>query len=159
MPSFGASQSVSGRGGLNSGIHSKMRMKVFGVAAGSGVGKWTTSSGAPHFGASSLDMTASQRTGPNYGGVKLNSSKDKVKQKWVISGITKNSSGAPLPFCTVQLFNTNNDTFINEVTSNDIGFYEFTLDGNVNPKYAVAYLVGSPDVAGTTVNTLLPTLT
>jgi hypothetical protein len=159
MPSFGASQSVSGRGGLNSGRHSKMRMKVAGVASGSGVGKWSTKSGAPHFGASSLDMSYAEKTGPNYGGIKLNSQKDKVKQRWIISGITKDSLSAPLPNCTVQLFNTNNDAFIAEVVSNSVGYYEFTLDGNVNPKYAVAYLVGSPDIAGTTVNTLTPTLT
>jgi len=159
MPSFGASQSVSGRGGLNSGNNSQMRMRVDGVAAGSGVGNWTTSSGAPCFGGSSLDMAYAEKTGPNFGGIQLNSQKDKVKQRWVISGITKDSTVAALPNCIVQLFNTNNDTFIAEVVSNSIGYYEFTLDGNVNPKYAVAYLVGSPDVAGTTINTLTPTLT
>lgn len=159
MPSFGASQSVSGRGGLNSGTHSKMRMCVDGVAAGSGVGKWTTVSGAPCFGGSSLDMAYAQKTGPNFGGIQLNSQKDKVKQRWVISGITKDSTSNPLPFCTVQLFNTNDDTYIGQVISDSVGAYAFTLDGNVNPKYAVAYLAGSPDVAGTTVNTLTPKLT
>lgn len=159
MPSFGASQSVSGRGGLNSGRHSKMRMRVDGVAQGSGVGKWTSRSGAPCFGGSSLGMATAGKTGPNFGGIMLNSQKDKVKQRWVISGITKDSTSTPLPFCTVQLFNTNDDTYIGEVTSDSVGAYSFTLDGNVNPKYAVAYLVGSPDVAGTTVNTLTPTLT
>jgi hypothetical protein len=136
-----------------------MRMRVDGVAGGSGVGKWTTSSGAPCFGGSSLDMAVAKGTGPNFGGIQLNSQKDKVKQRWVISGITKDSAGTPLPSCVVQLFNTNNDSFIGEVVSDSVGAYAFTLDGNVNPKYAVAYLVGSPDVAGTTVNTLLPILT
>jgi hypothetical protein len=139
MPSFGASQSVSGRGGLNSGRGSWMRMKVGGVAEGSGVGKWTTKNSAPQY-------------------IKLNSQKDKVKQKWVISGVTKDSTGANLGNCIVQLFNSNDDTYIGEVISDSSGNYQFTLNGNVNPKYAVAYLVGSPDVAGTTVNTLLPTL-
>lgn len=134
-------------------------MRVDGVAQGSGVGKWTSGSGAPCFGGSSLDMAVAQNTGPNFGGIMLNSQKDKVRQRWVISGITKDSTSTPLPFCTVQLFNTNDDTYIGEVISDSVGAYAFTLNGNVNPKYAVAYLVGSPDVAGTTVNTLTPTLT
>jgi len=97
-----------------------------------------------------------QRVGPNKGGPQFKSYQ--VKQRWVISGITKDSAGVPLPFCAVHIFNTYNDTFIGEVVSNSLGEYEFTLDGNVNPKYCVAYLAGSPDVAGTTVNTLVPAL-
>jgi hypothetical protein len=45
------------------------------------------------------------------------------------------------------------------MVSDSSGVFVFTIDGNVNPKYLVAYLSGSPDISGTSVNTLLPTLT
>lgn len=158
MPSFAASGSVSGPTGMNSGPASILRMRVDGVASGSGVGAWTSGSGSPCFGGSSLDMSVAEKTGPNFGGIQLNSQRDKLKQRWVISGVTKDSAGTILPFCTVQLFNTNDDSFISEMISDSVGSFVFSLNGSANPKYAVAYLVGSPDVAGTTVNTLTPTL-
>lgn len=75
--------------------------------------------------------------------------------KFSISGITKDSTGTPLGSCVVDLFTTPDDVIRDTTTSNASG--EYTLSGNVTPstnQYAVAYKAGSPDVAGTTVNTL-----
>lgn len=72
-----------------------------------------------------------------------------------ITGITKDSSGNPLGSCVVQLFRTVDDLIISEVISDGSGNYILypTVGG---PFYIVAYKTGSPDVAGTTVNTLFP---
>jgi hypothetical protein len=72
-----------------------------------------------------------------------------------ITGVTKDSSGAILALCTVQLFRASDDSFRSEVISNNIGVYIVYPDVT-GPFYIVAYKSGAPDVAGTTVNTLLP---
>ena len=70
-----------------------------------------------------------------------------------ILGVTKDSAGAPLGSVTVQLFRTSDDTFQTEVVSTAAGNYVLYPDV-AGPFYIVAYKAGSPDVAGTTVNTL-----
>jgi hypothetical protein len=73
----------------------------------------------------------------------------------VISGITKDSAGATLGNCIVDLIRTNGDLFAHTTTSDASG--NFTIYPTVTgPFYIVAYKAGSPDVAGTTVNTLTP---
>lgn len=77
--------------------------------------------------------------------------------QYVISGVTKDSAGAILGSCNVQLFETLTDRYISDTTSDaTTGAYSFT---NVSPMsrtyYIVAYKAGAPDVAGTTVNTLV----
>ena len=77
--------------------------------------------------------------------------------QYVISGVTKDSTGAILGSCNVQLFETITDQYISDTTSDaTTGAYTFR---NVSPMsrayYIVAYKAGSPDVAGTTVNTLV----
>lgn len=72
-----------------------------------------------------------------------------------ISGITRNSGGAVLPNCAVHLFRTVDDLEIDQTTSDAVGYYEFRSAIPVERYYAVAYLAGAPDVAGTTVNTLV----
>jgi hypothetical protein len=79
-------------------------------------------------------------------------------KQWIVSGITKDSTGVALASCVVQLFRTFDDKIMDEVTSNASGVYEFRSASNPsNTHYIVAYKVGSPDVAGTTVNTLVAT--
>ena len=71
-----------------------------------------------------------------------------------IMGRCKDESGNGISGATVQGFLTSNDTFVGETTANSLGEYEL---GTVYPStnhYLVAYKAGSPDVAGTTVNTL-----
>lgn len=72
-----------------------------------------------------------------------------------LSGVTKDSTGAALGSCRVELFLTAGDVSIAETTSGASGDFAFDMPGT-GPFYLVAYKVGSPDVAGTTVNTLLP---
>lgn len=71
-----------------------------------------------------------------------------------IYGLTKTSAGVLLPGCTVDLFDTATDTKRDTCVSDASARYEVSayLDG---PFYIVAYLAGTPDVAGTTVNTLI----
>ena len=73
-----------------------------------------------------------------------------------IVGVTKDTTGAALGSCVVQLFRTPSDTLAAETTSDATGSYSFDNPGS-GPFYIVAYKAGSPDVAGTTVNTLAAT--
>lgn len=74
--------------------------------------------------------------------------------KRTVWGYTKDSVGVILPGCTVDLFLTISDLKIDQCLSDATGYYEVSSyqDGNM---YIVAYLAGAPDVAGTTVNTLV----
>lgn len=71
-----------------------------------------------------------------------------------IGGITRDSNGAPLGGCTVELYRTDTDERLLTTVSDANGVYLFT---NARPgitHYVVAYKAGSPDVMGVTVNTL-----
>jgi hypothetical protein len=58
----------------------------------------------------------------------------------------------------VQGFRTSDDAFVGQVESNVDGHYVLpTFNANNVAHYLVAYIPGSPDRAGTTVNTLIPT--
>ncbi|CAB4144987.1 hypothetical protein UFOVP891_61 [uncultured Caudovirales phage] len=73
---------------------------------------------------------------------------------FAISGVTKDSAGTALAACVVDMFNTVTDVKCDSVTSDAAGVYESRALNGCSPYYAVAYKAGSPDVAGTTVNTL-----
>jgi len=72
-----------------------------------------------------------------------------------IPGVTRDSAGAPLGNCVVHLFETSTDTELAQTISDGAGAFTFSIGSNAGFFYIVAYLVGSPDVAGTTVNTLV----
>lgn len=75
-----------------------------------------------------------------------------------ITGTTKDSTGAALGNCVVDWFNTADDTKLDTATSDANGLFEFRTAGQPpNAYYLVAYKSGSPDVAGTSVNTLVGT--
>jgi hypothetical protein len=71
----------------------------------------------------------------------------------MVIGVTRDSTGAPLGGCTVDLFNTAGDVVVDTVVSEPDGYFAVGDPNGVNC-YMVAYLAGAPDVAGTTVNTL-----
>lgn len=72
-----------------------------------------------------------------------------------ITGTTKDSSGVALGNCTVHLFDSVTDVLIERKSSDTNGYFEFWEAGQPpHAYYVVAYKPGSPDVAGTTVNTL-----
>jgi len=75
-----------------------------------------------------------------------------VKQ---IAGVTRDSTGAPLGFCTVNLFLTSGNVFVSSTTSDTSGNFAFYLS-TTSQYFLVGYLAGSPDTEGTTVNTLTP---
>ena len=75
---------------------------------------------------------------------------------YTISGVTKDSTGAILGSCTVRIFETGTDIEWSVVTSDPVGAYTAVVPGKAGMTfYAVAYKAGSPDVSGTTVNTLV----
>jgi hypothetical protein len=53
------------------------------------------------------------------------------------------------------MFYTATDAFVQSTTSNAVGAFSFSQMAP-GPYYFVAYLPGSPDVAGVSVNTLQP---
>lgn len=73
----------------------------------------------------------------------------------IISGVTRDASGNPLGGCTVSLFSTATNVLREVVTSDANGNYTFSAINDGASYYAVAYLTGSPDVSGTSVNTLV----
>ena len=75
------------------------------------------------------------------------------RHRKVFTGQTLNAGGSPIGGCTVMLFNTATGQIVDTTTSLSDGSYKLTDPNNV-ACFVVAYLPGSPDVAGTTVNTL-----
>jgi len=70
-----------------------------------------------------------------------------------VIGQTLNGAGAALGGCIVQLFNTATGLLVDTQTSDSAGNFSLSDPNNV-ACFVVAYEAGSPDVAGTTVNTL-----
>ena len=80
---------------------------------------------------------------------------DLSRANFRVSGVTRTSAGISLAGCRVELFLTGSDTPQQTVISDASGNYNFWSPGT-GPFYIVAYKAGAPDVAGTSVNTLLP---
>lgn len=78
-----------------------------------------------------------------------------AKQAKKIIGTTRDSGGSVLGNCIVQGFVTTGDVFVGEMTSDPAGYFEFPTQ-YTGAHYLVCYKAGSPDVAGTSVNTLTP---
>lgn len=68
-------------------------------------------------------------------------------------GVTRNAVGATLPNCLVQLYRSADRSYVHSMTSDANGNYAIPAS-NLLQHFLIAYLPGSPDVAGTTVNTL-----
>jgi len=71
-----------------------------------------------------------------------------------ISGVTRDAAGNAVGNCIVDLFYTQDDVKAATVQSDDSGNFTFLIGPNLQC-YIVAYLAGSPDVYGTTINTLV----
>ena len=76
---------------------------------------------------------------------------------WSLSGQTLDASSAALPGCVVDLFVTQSDTRVGTTISDGSANFTIPVGFNSANFYMVAYKPGSPDVAGTTVNTLTAT--
>ena len=75
------------------------------------------------------------------------------RHRMVFTGQTLNAAGSPLGGCTVQLFNTATGLLVDTQTSDAGGNYKVTDPNNV-ACFMIAYLPGSPDIAGTTIDEL-----
>jgi len=81
-----------------------------------------------------------------------------TQTKRFIRGVTRDSVGATVANAIVQGFITSTDTYVGEVTSGADGTYTLGTETIAGVQhYLVAYKAGSPDIAGTTVNTLTST--
>lgn len=86
--------------------------------------------------------------------------------RYLISGQTLTNLGAPLGNCVVSIFQTISGTtpesepkgrLVGSTVSDSNGNYSIEVQADPAMTFqAVAYLPGSPDVAGITVNTLTP---
>ena len=76
-----------------------------------------------------------------------------------LTGITRNQRGAPLASVVVDVFDEGTESFLGTATSDSGGNYTVTLTSCSTAVFAVGYLAGSPDVAGTTLNNLVPIAT
>ena len=80
----------------------------------------------------------------------------------LISGISRDKDGAALGNCRVMIFRTALDpavqAFVGETTSDGSGNWSYTIMES-GAFFLVEYLTGSPDRAGTSVNTIVPTYT
>lgn len=75
-----------------------------------------------------------------------------------IKGTCKDSVGSPVANAIVQGFRTDTDAFVGQVQAAEDGTYTLGTETVAGVQhYLVAYKAGSPDVAGTTVNTLTST--
>jgi hypothetical protein len=72
-----------------------------------------------------------------------------------ISGTTRDSSSNPLGNCTIQVLSADGTIKAYSTTSDGSGAYEALIEDPTLSYKVDAYLAGSPDVAGTTINTLV----
>jgi hypothetical protein len=91
---------------------------------------------------------------PGYGGGYRFQS-PKFYGSFSITGVTRDSAGAALGTCIVHLFETPTDIEVAQTTSDGSGNFTFTIGNNAGYFYIVAYKAGAPDVAGTSINTLI----
>lgn len=78
-----------------------------------------------------------------------------IRPKLEIRGFTRDSTGAALGGCVVSLHRVSDNQLIDSTISDGQGNYEFASAGMSTPYYVVAYLLGSPNVAGVTADPLL----
>jgi hypothetical protein len=81
-----------------------------------------------------------------------------TQTKRFLRGLCVDASEVPVANATVQAFRTSDDFYAGEGVSLDDGtYYVGVQQAAATQHYLVAYKAGSPDIAGTTVNTLTPT--
>lgn len=156
MPSFASTQSFSGRSGRMGPC--AVGNNVRGVSDEEGVGL-RTGWGVGICGGCTTGLLADP---PNKHGPSIylarkpefNSQRQSFKGSFSINGITRDSADAPLGNCETHLFQTESDVQLDEGISDGAGNYSFTEGSNSGNVYIVAYKPGSPDVAGTSVDTL-----
>lgn len=79
-----------------------------------------------------------------------------VGNTYTLTGQIVDAGSSPVSGAIVKAFLTGNDRFIGQATSNSTGGYSIST-GYFQNHYIVAYLDSTTDLAGTTVNNLMPT--
>ena len=74
--------------------------------------------------------------------------------RYCFDGISRDSTGAVLGSCDVKLFRADTDTVTGRVTSGTDGTWKI-CSNNGGAHYLVEYKSGAPDVAGTSLRTLI----
>ena len=79
--------------------------------------------------------------------------------RYRLTGLTVDSAGAALGACTVDVFESASRLYRGQTQSDANGNYSIDVTGSGTGLVfqAIAYKAGSPDVAGVTLNTLVPT--
>jgi hypothetical protein len=75
--------------------------------------------------------------------------------RYGITGVTRDAYGSPVGGVTVKLFLTSDDSRVDQAVSDPVGTF-LVSSPYLTGHYLVAYKTGTPDVEGTTVNTLVP---
>lgn len=75
--------------------------------------------------------------------------------RYGITGVTRDAYGSPVGGVTVKLFLTSDDSRVDQTVSDPVGTF-LVSSPYLTGHYLVAYKTGTPDVEGTTVNTLVP---
>jgi hypothetical protein len=75
-----------------------------------------------------------------------------------MSGVSRDTAGVALGICSVILFRTQDRSLVAETVSDSGGNWSLIVRKG-GPFFLVEYKVGSPDVAGTSLNTLVPAQT
>ena len=72
-----------------------------------------------------------------------------------VSGVTRDVYGSPLGGVTVKLYRSSTDEMVGSVVSDPSGNYFVTSPYYPDTHYLVMYKTGTPDVFGTSANTLV----
>lgn len=100
----------------------------------------------------------SGETLPRRSGLTVNSQRDLFRKFWRISGATRDKDGVALSGCRVELFETESDVLLYTTTSDASGVFSFSVPTGGWSWWLRAYKAGSPDLAGTTVDTVTAVL-
>jgi hypothetical protein len=80
------------------------------------------------------------------------------KATYFVKGTVVDSVGAPVNGVTINCFRTSDNLFVGTTTSLYDGTYMVSTPYIGVSHFIVAYIAGSPDKEGTTVNNLTPTV-
>lgn len=75
--------------------------------------------------------------------------------RFIITGVTRDVNGSPIGGATVTLFQTTLQLMVDQIVSDPNGNYQVSSPYYPDAHFIVVYKTGSPDVFGTTANTLI----
>ena len=156
MPTFASTQRASGRAGRPSGPSGGTGSNIDGVA-NNGIGN-RVNVGVAIVSGMGVNWTGGKHGGPNFPTsweFEVDSNKQKYRGYFTVNGsiplgITKDSTGAALGSCRVDLFEAGSNKFLQTTTSDASGNYSFIVPTNSSNYYVRAYKAGGTNLFGTT---------